>query len=272
MIDAHVHLWRIGRNDCRWPGADLAPIHRDFTVPDLESELEEHGVDSAILIQSQESEVDTRWLLETAEQDRRIGGVVGWVELTAPDAPARIDGLMAAGPLVGIRPMVQTRADDWYDDPALEPGLAHLARQRLVLEALVQPRHLPALLRLARRWPTLTIVIDHGAKPAVGGDLTDWTAAMAALAQCPHVLCKLSGLLTERVPGADDVAVRDCIDRLFHAFGPDRLIWGSDWPVVMLAAPYGDWLALARQAIPAAHHAAIFATNAARAYRLWGTA
>lgn len=268
MIDAHVHIWRIGQNDCHWPGPDLPMIHRDFDITDLDREMTAHGVDGAIMVQSQESEVDTLWLLEQAAQHQEISGVVGWVDLSATNAGARIDRLRQVGPLVGIRPMMQGRADDCYDDAALRAGIAALAERDLVLDALVFPRHLPSLLRLAQRLPALTIVIDHGAKPALGsGPLNTWAADMRALADCPNVACKLSGLLTELAPGAPIDAVHDAIAILIEAFGPDRLIWGSDWPVVTLASPYTAWLNLARRSVPEADRAAIFGDNAARIYR-----
>lgn len=266
IIDAHVHLWQIGQHDCVWPGPDLAAIYRDFTLDDLAAILQAHGVQSAIIVQSQESQADTFWLLERARPSPLIAAVIGWVDLTAP---AAIDRLVEAGPLAGVRPMVQDRPDSFYDDPALEPGLAQLVERGLVLDALVRPRHLPALLRLARRHPTLSIVIDHGAKPEVGeGLLADWLTAMQELAACPNVACKLSGLLTEMTP----TATIACIEKLAELFGPDRLIWGSDWPVVTLAGSYGDWLSLCREAVPSALHGQIFAGNAARIYGLEGRA
>lgn len=272
MIDAHVHLWQIGQHDCRWPGPDLAAIHRDFTADELSAELRAHGVGSAIVVQSQESEADTRWLLDIAREARQVAAVIGWVDLTAPDVAQHIDRLAEAGPLAGIRPMVQDRGDDYYDDPALEAGLAHLAGRGLVLDALVRPRHLPALLRLAQYHSALSIVIDHCAKPAVEKPPADWLTAMEALAACPNVTCKLSGLLTELAPGSAPAAAISCIEKLVELFGPDRLIWGSDWPVVTLAGSYGDWLSLCREAVPSALHGQIFAGNAARIYGLEGRA
>lgn len=268
MIDAHVHLWRIGQNDCVWPGPDLPAIHRDFRLSDLFYVLDANDVDRAILVQSQPSEADTRWLLDmAASAPDRIAGVVGWVDLTAAGAVAHIDQLMEAGLLLGLRPMMQDGPDDGYDDPALAAGLSHLEARGLVLDALVRPRHLSSLLRLASRLPGLRIVIDHAAKPLIGDVIPpDWLGHMEELSRLPHVACKISGLLTELAPGAGPDSVMPVIDRLIRLFGLDRLIWGSDWPVMTLAAAYSDWIAITRQCISPANWNAVSRDNALRIY------
>lgn len=268
MIDAHVHLWRLNRHGCTWPGADLPALYRDFTTDDLWPTLAGAGVERVILVQSQQDEAESRWLLSLAAADARIAGVIGWVDLRVDDAVARIERLRAGGPLVGLRPMVQDQADDWYDDPTIDEVLAFMAREGLVLEALVRPRHLPALTRLAERHPSLSIMIDHAAKPIDGLIVTDWFAAMEELARLPQVACKLSGLVTELRQDAADAAVLPVIGRLRGWFGTDRLVWGSDWPVLTMRQGYDGWLALARDAIPPGSHAAVFGGNAARIYRL----
>jgi L-fuconolactonase len=269
MIDAHVHLWRPGANDCVWPGADLPTLYRDVLPDELWGEIAGTEVTGVILVQSQESEADTYWLLDLARADDRIAGVIGWIDLSAADAPARIDRMAERGKFLGVRPMVQDRADDWYDDPALDGALAHLAQAGLVLEALVRPRHLAALERCARRHPDLRIVIDHAAKPAIGGLVEDWEVAMTRLAALRQVTCKVSGLVTESAEGGT-TAVVPCIATLLAQFGSERLIWGSDWPVVTLRQSYREWLDIARGAIPAEDHAAVFSGNAARIYGLTG--
>ncbi len=267
MIDAHVHLWRIGENDCTWPGPDLSAIHLDFLLPDLICVLDDAGIDQAILVQSQPSELDSLWLLDIAADSDRIAGVVGWTDLLASGAVDAIGRLMTAGPLVGLRPMAQDGPATAYDDPAMQLGLAYMASQDLVLDALVRPRHLPSLLRLAERLPDLRIVIDHAAKPAVGAEISkDWSEAMETLSQHSNVACKLSGLLTELVPGAESRDVLLFIDRLIDLFGPHRLIWGSDWPVMTLAAPYAEWRNLVWDRIDEVSRPAIFGENARRIY------
>jgi L-fuconolactonase len=253
MIDAHAHLWRIGQNGCTWPAAALAAIHRDFELADLRRVSQAEKV---ILVQSQEDSADTDWLLSIAS-DAFVAGIVGWADLATP-------GAFPIHPkLLGLRPMVQDRDSDWFDAPVLDAGLAAMARRGLVLDALVRPRHLPALDRLAARHPELAIVVDHAAKPETGR-LGDWSNDMKRLAGRANVSCKYSGLLTEMTPDEVEPVFRV----LWAAFGPARLIWGSDWPVVTLAGSYAQWLDLARRLVPDEHHPAVFDANARHIYRL----
>ncbi|MDB5704021.1 MAG: hydrolase [Sphingomonas bacterium] len=267
MIDAHVHLWRIGANDCVWPTADLAGIHSDHELADYAKLAGPLGITGAILVQSQESERDSRWLLEQASGAALVAGVVGWADLRAHDIGARIEALASAGALVGLRPMVQDLAPGWFDDPALDAGLACLAAADLSLDALIRPHHLAALDRLASRHPTLRIVIDHAAKPAIGDDgYAAWHEAIAPLARHANVACKLSGLLTETAPGQPPRAVLPYLDAIVALFSGDRVIWGSDWPVLNLRGDYGGWLATARAAIPPVDRDAVFGGNVRRFY------
>ena len=266
MIDAHVHLWTLGSNGCRWPTPDLAPIHRDFALDDLRPSLAAAGVDGVVLVQSQEDSADTSWLLGIAA-DPLVLGVVGWTDLLAENAVDAVERLALEPKLCGLRPMVQDLPDDWYDDPRLDPAFAAMAEHGLVLDALVRPRHLAALHRLAGRHRDLDIVVDHAAKPDFLS-VDAWRAAMEPLAACPNIACKYSGLLTEVRP---DHAPGE-IDRAFHLiwswFGPDRLIWGSDWPVLNLAGGYSEWLGLARLLVPRTDQAAVFGGNARWIYGL----
>jgi len=262
VIDAHVHLWQIGRRECVWPTPADGVLHRDYMLAELLATLDGAAIDRAVLIQSQESPLDTAWLLEIAASTKRIAGVVGWANLRDG---AAVSDLAEHGALRGLRPMVQDRAPDWYDDRALDAGLAAMIDARLVLDALVRPVHLPALGRLAARHPDLVIVIDHAAKPRdddVG--LAAWRAAIAPLARHANVHVKLSGLLTE-LPYE---AVGPAVAALFDLFGADRLLWGSDWPVVTAVSGTREWRDLAAALIPQDDHAAVFGGNAARVYRI----
>ena len=269
MIDAHQHIWAFGRHGCTWPTAAEEPIFRDYSLDDFRREALPHGVTATVLVQSQEDDRDTGWLLDVAAGDDTVAGVVGWADLTAPSAPQRVAELALRPKLVGLRPMVQDRASDWYDDPALQPAFRAMADNGLALDALVRVRHLPSLERLPERNPKLPIVIDHAAKPAIdrANGFAEWREAIAPLAERPKVACKLSGLLTE-CGTAPPQAIEPYVDAILGLFGPERVMWGSDWPVLELVSNYGDWLAMARRMVPEGAHEAVFGGTAARLYGL----
>lgn len=271
MIDAHHHLWRIGRPECLWPTPAEGSIYRDHEIAEYRVLAADAGVRRSILVQSQESSEDTRWLLDVAEVEPLIGGVVGWADLAAPDAQSVV-GALAAGPkLVGLRPMVQDRAAGWYDDPALEPAWQAMLRHGLRLDALVRVPHLASLGRLARRYPELQIVVDHAAKPRIGKaeGFGAWYPEIARVAEFPNVSCKLSGLLTECLPDRRrPEIIAPYVAALVDLFGPQRLMWGSDWPVLDLAGDFHSWLMMARQLVPQPAHPAVFELTACRFYGL----
>jgi L-fuconolactonase len=274
LIDAHQHFWRVGENGFSWPTPDLAAIHRDFGPADLEAVAAPLGLTGCMLVQSQPDDRDTDWLLAMAADEPLVLGVVGWVDLASPEAPARIARLSRNPKLRGLRPMLQSLDDDaWIAAPGLDPALDAMVAHGLSLDALVLTRHLPHLLALARRRPELAIVIDHGAKPPIAHGDHDgaWARGVDGLAALPQVFCKLSGLLTEAAPGQGADALSPYVARLVAAFGPERLMWGSDWPVLNLAGGYGAWLALARDLsglTDAADLAALFGGTCRRFYRI----
>lgn len=243
-IDAHQHFWQLAARAGGWPPPSLAAIYRDFAPQDLAPLLAEHGVAGTVLVQSLPSEDDTHWLLALADRGSFIRAVVGWTDLLAADAPAAIARLASHDKLKGLRPMLQDLDDDrWIADPALAPALTAMVEHGLRFDALVLPRHLPALLQCARAYPALSIVIDHAAKPPIAdGSFGQWREDMAQLAALPNVHCKLSGMVTE---ASTDWSVDDLQPYVAHVlsvFGAQRVIWGSDWPVVDLAGGYGAWL------------------------------
>ena len=250
MIDAHQHFWQLARGDYDWPNASVAAIFRDFAPQDLAPLLAEAGVGQTVLVQATPTVAETRYLLDVAARTPFVGAVVGWVDLTAPDAVATIDALRADPLLRGLRPMLQSIEDtDWILQPAAEAALRHMARAGLRFDALIQPRHLPVIDRLARRHPDLPIVIDHIAKPRMGAGQapdTDWLAGISALAALPNVWCKLSGMITEIGPDWMPADLTRHAALVLQQFGPARVMWGSDWPVVNLAGDYAAWVAQAR--------------------------
>jgi L-fuconolactonase len=269
-IDAHQHFWLMRDRKGQWPPPDLADIHRDFMPHDLEPTLRACGIGGTVLVQSLPTLGDTDFLLDLADQHSFILGVVGWVDLKAADAASHIARLAAHSKLKSLRPMLQDIPDtDWIDDPHLDPAIAAMKEADLCFDALVMPQHLRALTAFAKRHPDLSIVVDHGAKPRITtGETRQWREAMAGLAILPNVHCKLSGLLTEAGERRDAAAIRPYADTLLELFGPERLIWGSDWPVLRLAGAYGDWLAMCKALVPACHHDKVFGTNASRFYKL----
>jgi L-fuconolactonase len=271
-IDAHQHFWRLDRGDYGWLTPDLGAIHRDFLPGDLTPLLQGAGIDGTILVQAAPTMAETEFLLTLAERHAFIKGVVGWVDFDSPAAVQDIDRLAAHAALVGLRPMIQDIADDdWMLRPALTPVLNAMAARGLTFDALVLPRHLGNLGRLLARHPDLRVVIDHGAKPQIrDGAFDDWAAQMTLLAQRTTAFCKLSGLVTEAAPNWTAAVIAPYVRHLLDTFGPERLIWGSDWPVCTLAARYAQWLDAAEALVgddPAAR-AAVFGANAQRAYRL----
>ena len=270
-IDAHHHVWSLARGDYGWLTPALAPIHRDFSLSDLAPHLAAADIEGTILVQAAPTEAETMFLLDIAAKARVVQGVVGWTDFDAADGGERIDALAAHKLLVGLRPMVQDIPDDdWLLRPALAPPLAAMARNGLVFDALVLPRHLPRLLRVVDDHPELQFVLDHCAKPRlVTGELAIWQGDIASLAERPNIVCKLSGLATEAVPDWQIADLRKAVDHVIACFGPHRLLWGSDWPVVNLAGGYGKWFGAAKAmlaGLSADESAAIFGGNAARIY------
>ncbi|QGP80399.1 amidohydrolase family protein [Sphingobium sp. CAP-1] len=244
ILDAHQHFWRIGGPGQSWPDARNILIHRDFMPADLRAVTEGIDLVGSILVQSQPDDRDTDWLLRLALDDPSILAVVGWVALDIPQAPARIAALAARPKCAGLRPMLQGIADsDWILRPDVAPAIEAMLIHGLRFDALIQPRHLPALARFAARWPDLPIVIDHGAKPDAAHAIFDpWRDHMAALAEHPGIWCKLSGLRTEQAGGQGVDLLAPYVDHILTCFG-DRVMWGSDWPVLLESGEgYGDWV------------------------------
>ncbi|CAG0949817.1 L-fuconolactonase [Burkholderiales bacterium] len=271
MIDAHHHFWRLDRGDYGWLTPALGPIHRDFGPEDLAPILARHGIRRTVLVQAAPTLAETRWLLDLAQATPFVAGVVGWADFDAADVADTIADLAGDPRLVGLRPMVQDIADDdWLVRASHAPAFESLVAHDLVFDALVLPRHLARLARVLDRHPSLRVVVDHGAKPRIREREFDaWRAALAAVAAHPGVCCKLSGLATEAAPddGVDELA--PWTDALVELFGPRRLLWGSDWPVVNLAGGYDRWRAISLEALrglDARERDAVLGGNAERVY------
>lgn len=272
-IDAHQHFWDLERGDYGWLTPDLKPIYRNFLPNDLAPHLSEHGITGTILVQAAPTLAETLFMLEIAENTPSVKGVVGWVDFEQPDAPETIAELASHPALVGLRPMIQDIADDdWMLRDDLTPAFEALIDNLLTFDALTLPQHLDNLVTLIGRYEEMCVVIDHGSKPHIrDGRIDAWAADMAILAKDTNAFCKLSGLVTE---AGDDWAadhLRPYVDHLLATFGPDRLIWGSDWPVCLLASSYERWVEtteLLLDGLNAEEKNAVLGLNALRAYGL----
>lgn len=272
-IDAHQHFWRLARGDYGWLTPALKPIYRDVEPDELAPHLARHAIDGTVLVQAAPTEAETAFMLGLAEEHGFIRGVVGWTDFAAEDAPARIAALARQPKLKGLRPMIQDIAEDgWMLRPELTDAFRAMIDNELVFDALVLPRHLDDLSRLLDRHPSLTCVIDHCAKPEIAaGRFDDWARAMARLARGTGALCKLSGLVTEAGPDWTAERLAPFVGHVLDMFGPDRVVWGSDWPVSTLAARYDQWVAatdVLLSDLAEDGRAAILGGNAVRLYRL----
>lgn len=271
IIDAHQHFWNPARGDYGWLTPDL-PIHRIYEADDLAPLMQAAGVDASIIVQAAPTAAETDYMLDIARRTPSVLGVVGWIDLAAADAAAQIKARAADPLFLGVRPMLQDIAQpDWILRPELEIALRAIAETKLVFDTLILSHQIGVADELARRHPDLAMVLDHGAKPKLGNAdaMAAWRADMAALAKRPNVTCKLSGLLTELPPGADRAHVTAAANTLFDLFGAQRLLWGSDWPVLTLAGDYQGWFTLARDAIAARQPDAVTAVMGANALRIY---
>ncbi len=268
LVDAHHHVWQVARGDYHWMSPGL-PIARDYGLADLRPLLGD--ITATVLVQAAATEAETDFMLAAARASAGlVRGVVGWVDLAAPDAPARVAERARDKLIRGLRPMLQDIGDTgWILRPEVQPALAAMAGHGLRLDALVTPRHLEVIGKLAARHPALRVVIDHAAKPDIaGGGFEPWAAHMARLARTTGWCCKLSGLVTEAKPGWQPDDLRPYVDHLLASFGPDRLMWGSDWPVVNLAGGYARWRAATLDLLPPAARPAVLGGTALRFYEL----
>jgi L-fuconolactonase len=270
-IDAHQHYWSLGLGHNDWPPADLAPIFRDFGPDDLRPLIKAAGVAKTVLVQAAPNAQETAFLLDLAEREDTVAAVVGWVDVWSPSAPADLERLKHHPKFRGIRPVLQGIADTVRIlQPEAIRALEALPALGLRFDALIQPRHLPVIAALADRLPDLAIVVDHSAKPFIaGGIIEPWRADMTALAQRPNVCVKISGLVTEAGAGWSVARLKPYVQHLLDVFGPERVMFGSDWPVVNLDASYGDWWAAANELLAdldADARKAVFGGTAARFY------
>ena len=274
-IDAHQHYWDPARGDYGWLTPDLKSLYRTFGPDDLAPLRERADVQRTVVVQAAPTLEETRYLLDLAREEASIAGVVGWVPMLSNDSPALIAEFARDAKFKGIRPMLQDIADDdWIANPDLAPAVEALIAQELAFDALIFTRHVDALEIFIKRFPKLRIVVDHGAKPPIRDGQSGWQSwadGITRLAGLPHVHCKLSGLATEAASGWTEATLQPYVDHLLQSFGPARLMWGSDWPVLDLNGDYLLWHSVANTLLAGlsdAEREAVFGANATAFYRL----
>jgi L-fuconolactonase len=270
-IDAHMHVWTMARGDYAWLTPDLGAIYRDFEIDDVWPAASGAGVERVILVQAAATVAETEFMLNVADADERVAGVVGWVDFESPFAVSDAARFADNRHIVGLRPMIADLPDpNWILQSAFAPVLAEMAAQGLVFDGHARHDLVPVMSKLAARHPDLEIVLNHGGKPQIATQSLDqWRDDVAELAAHANVACKISGLLTEAGAYTDDVSIGEIVGYLGACFGPERLLWGSDWPVLTLAGEYAGWAAQSERLINCHfpdHQENIWGGNAARIY------
>jgi L-fucono-1,5-lactonase len=274
MIDSHQHFWQLGRFDYPWMTSDLGVLYSDYLPRDLAPIIRARGVTRTVVVQASNSVVESHWLLNLADKNSFIAGVVGWVDLMSPIVDAQLDELSAHSKFKGVRHLVESEPnDDWLIQPAVLSGLRQLSRYRLSYDLLVHTRHLKYVPQVVEAVPELAFVIDHLAKPPIANnEINEWKQALKPLASYSNIHCKLSGLVTEANWTSwkpDDL--RPYVEFALELFGTDRLMFGSDYPVCLLAASYDRVLDAFQEILDPLSHTdrdKIFSNNASKFYRL----
>ena len=272
-IDAHQHFWQYSLDEYGWIDEAMAAIRRDFLPADLRPLLDQAGVDLTVAVQARQSLEETEWLLELAGENDWIAGVVGWVSLVDPGADATLERFAANPKCKGVRHVLQAEPSEYMLREDFNQGVARLRHHNLIYDVLVFEHQLPAAIQFVDRHPEQPFVLDHLAKPRIAArELEPWRTQIRRLARRPHVTCKLSGMVTEADCGAwtpDDL--RPYVETVLEAFGPERLLFGSDWPVCTVGAQYGHWASVVKDflhELSADEQAMILGGNAVRIYKL----
>lgn len=274
IVDSHQHFWQVGRFDYPWMSPEVDVLCHDYLPPVLAPVLSRNGVDQTILVQASNSLEETRWLLNLAGQNAFIAGVVGWVDLTADAFADQLDEFTAHPKFKGVRHLVESEPqDDWLSQPKVQANLRELAKRGVAYDLLVHTRHLKYASMVADSGPELRLVVDHMAKPPIAsGESVDWSHGLRELASRSNVWCKLSGLVTEADWASWQVEdLKPYVDLALEVFGPQRMMFGSDWPVCLLAGSYDRVLDAAHfllAELSEEDRGRIFAGNAMDFYRI----
>lgn len=277
IIDSHQHFWQVGRFEYPWMNPELGVLYRDYLPEMLEPILKEHGVVKTILVQASNSLAETDWLLSLADQHQFIAGVVGWVDLTDAGMAEGLEVFKANPKFKGVRHLVEYEPkEDWLAQPEVIRGLQTLGKHEVSYDLVVYSRHLKYVKTVAEACPELRLVVDHMAKPPIRSgspaEVEEWARMLRKVSAYPNVSCKLSGLVTEANLtswGMEDL--RPFVDPALEFFGPERMIFGSDWPVCLLAASYTQVLEtfqLLLRELSDEERAMVFGGNATKFYQL----
>ena len=249
-LDSHVHFWQYNPDEYPWIDDTMTPLRRDFMPEDALGMMQPAGMDGCVAVQVRQTLDETRWLLQLADRHAFIAGVVGWVDLRSDDLGAQIESV-AHPKLVGVRHIVQAEPDDFLLDERFRRGVARLARHGLAYDILIYARQMPAAIAFASRLPDGRLVLDHLGKPDIKREGFDsWRRDLERMAAIPNVCAKLSGLVTEADWSRWTIEdLHRYVNAAIDAFGPDRLMFGSDWPVCTLAARYGEVIDIIQTAI-----------------------
>ena len=241
IIDSHQHFWQVGRFDYPWMDSSVEVLFQDYLPAQLKPVLDRLEISKTVLVQASNSVEESRWLLALAQQNPFIAGVVGWVDLKSNDVAQQLDELSADSRFKGVRHLVESEPnDDWLVQPEVLRGLQRLSEYDLTYDLLVHTRHLKYIEQVVDACPDLRLVIDHMAKPPIAsGELTTWRDALKPVAAIKNIHCKLSGLVTEANWSSWKTSdLRPFVECALEMFGRDRLMFGSDHPVCLLAASY----------------------------------
>jgi L-fuconolactonase len=272
IIDSHQHFWRYDPAEFGWISDEMAAIRRDFSAEDSRAEIAKHHVDTVIAVQARQNLEETQQLLALAKRTDFIRGVVGWLPLASPQVDEVLAKLADSSNLVGARHVLQGESDAFFGRDEFNQGLRELTRHNLTYDLLVTERQLPVTIALVDRHATQTFVIDHLAKPDISGPPSaNWKRGMLELARRENVACKISGGITEADLKWTPQRIIPLFDVALEAFGPARLLFGSNWPVSEACGGFAMWMQTVRQwaaKLSANEQAQIFGETASRVYRL----
>jgi L-fuconolactonase len=273
VIDAHHHFWCYSTNEYDWINDDMAALRRNFLPDDLMVELAGANVDGVVTMQARQTLEETRWLLELAKSCSAMRGVVGWAPIAAAGFEASLDALAAEAKLVGLRHLVQAEADGFLDGDDFNRGIRSMRSRGLVYDIVIFENQLEEAIRFVDRHPQQVFVLDHVAKPKIAsGEIEPWRGRMRELSKRANVMCKVSGMVTEDSWSRWSIeSLRPYLDGVVEAFGPERLMAGSDWPVCLVATEYGQWWRVLRDYFAGysdAEQAQIFGVTSTKTYGL----